>query len=271
MPLEKVGHWYRADASACFEVPKFKGGGMRSVTIKDARALHLYPSVTTILSCLERPALLDWKLKQVAMAALTIPHLPGEDSDTFIARIIKDAFKQVEDAADLGTRIHKALELHFASQPYESDLAVFVQAVDKWMASEGVTIQERELRLVNEEAGYAGTTDLTFANYKGFGVGDYKTRKTNPKYPCTPYDGQIMQTAAYHVAKYGRIEDAACDFNLFISTTEPGRIEACWYGAPTLRDEYGAFLHVCALWRHLKQYDPRNPSVAEAESPPSET
>ena len=43
--------------------------------------------------------------------------------------------------------------------------------------------------------------------------------------------------------------------NIYISTTEPGRIEAYVHDDPV--SEFNFFLNVCAVWRHVKGYDPR--------------
>jgi len=54
--MSKSMHWYDRDGKAVFEVPKAKGDGMRATTIADARKLNLYPSVTTVLSVIAKPA-----------------------------------------------------------------------------------------------------------------------------------------------------------------------------------------------------------------------
>ena len=86
------------------------------------------------------------------------------------------------------------------------------------------------------------------------------TRKTEPKKPVTPYDGQGMQLAAYAAAHYGpgalpRVLAA----NVFISTTEPGRMEVCKH--EHLDDLYLDFLAAARLWRAAKAYDPRTQSA----------
>ena len=91
----------------------------------------------------------------------------------------------------------------------------------------------------------------------GCGIGDYKTRKSKPEYPMTPYDGQATQIAAYHMTVYGEINDNASGFNLYISSTERGRVEGAFYTADLLRQEWDVFKHLCAIWRVRKNYDPR--------------
>jgi len=69
-----------------------------------------------------------------------------------------------------------------------------------------------------------------------------------------------MQLAAYAAAFYGAAElPRVLAANVYISTTEPGRMEVCKH--EDLPGLYEAFRNACALWRHLKQYDPRTQEV----------
>lgn len=258
-------HWYRRDGTACFELPK-KSGGMRAVTIRDARELGLLPSVTTVLSVLDKPQLQEWKFRQITKAAFDAhaANQPLADFESYHAVMVERAFKQVEDAADLGTAIHKALECHFRGDSYNPELSVYVEAVDAWLSNNRVEILESELRLTSVSHGFAGTTDAVFQIERpeyapsSYGILDFKSRKTVPGKPVTPYDTQPMQIAAYDIARFGdRPTSSRCGCNLFISTTEPGRVDACWYDAKQLNEEWDAFSHALALWRHFKGYDPR--------------
>src|SRR5690606_33309269 len=91
---------------------------------------------------------------------------------------------------------------------------------------------ERELCLVNRQEGFAGTMDVAcrYGESGKIGVIDFKTRKTKPGVAVTSYDGQAMQIAAYGATYWGeenlhRLYGA----NVFISTTEPGRVEVVSY------------------------------------------
>jgi len=85
---------------------------------------------------------------------------------------------------------------------------------------------------------------------------DYKTRKTKEGEKVTTYDGQGMQLAAYAVAQWGEaMLDKVTAANVFISTTEPGRMEVCKH--EDLRGEWEAFKAACVLWRKAKGFDPR--------------
>src|SRR5574337_844081 len=71
------GHWYASDGSAAYTI-KARDGSDRPTTLRDARKLMLWPSVTTIIAAGARPALERWKAEQLMLAALTLPRLPDE-------------------------------------------------------------------------------------------------------------------------------------------------------------------------------------------------
>ena len=63
-----MAHWYTADRQPMHEV-EGKNGNMRSTTIRDARELNLFPSVTTIIGILDKPGLNQWIQTEIAKAA----------------------------------------------------------------------------------------------------------------------------------------------------------------------------------------------------------
>jgi hypothetical protein len=255
--MSKSQHWYDRDGKAVFEVPKAKGGGMRATTIADARKLGLYPSVTTVLSVLAKPQLVDWQLGQVAGKAYSNPPQDGESQEDYARRIISASQEQVGEAADLGTQIHAALEAHFKGEPVADGYQQFVAPVAALATKEGITFREHELRLVNTNDGYAGTTDAVFTDSIGFnGILDFKSRKTKPGQPCTPWETEPMQIAAYCVAKFGSIKYNTTGANVYISTTEPGRVEIVTYSATQLEESWSAFQAALKLWQYLKGYRP---------------
>lgn len=250
-------HWYDKEGNAVFEVPNKSAGGMRKTTIADAKKLGLYPSVTTVLGVIAKPELDRWKQQQVLLASLALPRKEGETEESFCDRVIEDAFQQVGDAADLGTRVHAALEAHFQGERYDAELAVYVEAVDKWVAENQIEFTAHELRLVDQHLGYAGTTDALIKEPSRIGIGvlDFKTRKSKPELPMKPWKTEPMQLSAY-----GRIKHCTFAVNLFISTTEPGRIEASWYDLERMSVEFQAFKNALSLWQHLNSFS-RPPTV----------
>ena len=252
-----ASHWYTRDGQPAHAQPRAGGAGDRPTTIADARRLGLIPSVTTVLSIVGKPQLEKWKVTQGILAALRNPRQEAESEEYWVQRVYDAAFQQVEDAAEKGSAIHAALDAAMDGQPVPDEVRVYVQPVLAWASQTGIEVAERETLVVNPAEGYAGRADVFFRYGKrGIGILDYKTRKTRVGERVTPYDGQGMQLAAYAAAFYGaEALPRVLAANLYISTTEPGRIEVCKHeDLPAL---YEAFRNVCALWRHLKQYDPR--------------
>jgi len=254
-------HWYSLEGEACHQIAKAKGDGMRNVTVTDARKLGLFPSVTNILGVIAKPGLDKWKLQQVAKAAFNRPPDGKESAEYFTDRIIESAFDQVVDAADFGSRIHAALEKIFEGEPVEEELQPYVQPTLDWKREKGLTFTHREITLVNAGEGYAGRCDVIAQGKKGqLVILDYKTRKTKEGEKVTTYDGQGMQLAAYAVAHWGEaMLDKVTAANVFISTTEPGRMEVCKHD--DLVSEWHAFKAACLLWRKMKGFDPRRIEV----------
>lgn len=249
--MNESGHFYDLKGNAVFEVPNKSKGGMRPTTISDAKKLGLLPSVTTIFKALAKPELDRWKQVQVLTASMTLPRLKDESDDSFMARVMEDAFVQVDDAADLGTRIHAAIEDFFQGKPYDKSLEKYILPVKKWALDSGVKFLSHEVRVVNPIEGYAGTTDAVISaiGREGVGILDFKTRKSKPNYPMKPWSTEPMQIAAY-----GAMKNASFGVNVFISSTEEGRVEASWYDAYQMTREFEAFKHVCHVWRHFNSY-----------------
>ena len=105
--------------------------------------------------------------------------------------------------------------------------------------------------------GFAGTADVFFRyGQQGIGILDYKTRKTKPGEKVGAYDNQAMQLAAYGATYWGEENlPRLLAANVFISTTEPGRIEVVKH--PDVLRDWQAFKLVASLWRYQKGYDPR--------------
>jgi hypothetical protein len=248
--MNEGGHWYDKDGNARHTIVG-KNGKIRKTTLRDARSENWLPSVTTVMKVLAAPELDRWKQQQVLLASLTLPRQDMESDEDYCSRIMQDAFKQVDDAADLGTNIHAALENHFQGKPYDSAMESYVAPVKKWAEHNRVTFLQHELRLVSREVGYAGTTDALIEKDGVLHVMDYKSRRTKSGYDITPWSKEPMQISAY-----AKIVNAPRGVNVYISTTEPGRIGEAWYDEAALNKEYEAFKHVVALWQHQNKYIP---------------
>lgn len=291
---KESSHWYDRTGKSCHTQPyadKKRAGESRATTLTDARKLGLLPSVTGILGILDKPQLTDWKLEQLSkewrgrLSAISTRANAGPNDVTFavadmLARdpdelhneLLDHAFQQVEQAADAGEIIHKGAELALQGLEYDHDkpvflpelkatfpLSCFIKPVEAFVKERGITPRGHEVRLVNLEHGYAGTGDLPMVCPSGLGFGDFKTRKTKPGRTVTAYDTQVMQISAYHYSHdWAELDPTrATGFNLYISTTEPGRIDSVWYDRDQINKAFDAFTALCGVWRFLKGYDPR--------------
>jgi hypothetical protein len=247
-------HWYTVDGMAAHTQPTKKGAKnpFRPTTIKDAKEQKLLPSVSSILKVVANPAIGD------------------ESLDDYTRTILDKAFDEASEAADLGTRIHANIEAnltgntipHTEAEALEPALA----ALEKVQTELELHIEASEKRVVCKRHGFAGTCDLLFTQIgvRGgtfHGVLDFKTTKTKEGEPITTRFGQPAQIAAYLSANWndgrGILEDNV-GYNLYVSTTEIGRVDIVKYDHATLQSEFEMFLHACAIWRHRYAYDPRS-------------
>jgi hypothetical protein len=271
-PALSGSHWYSLDGKPCHTVPTKDGGDTRNTTLRDARKLNLLPSVTNIIGILDKPQLTKWKMREVAKAAIAIPGPQGEEPvERFADRAIEAAMSQVSDAADLGTKIHNAIEnlMRGSAEEPSAEMQPYVKPVLDWMRKVGVKVTHSEIVLVNVVHGFAGRVDALFTWGDGFGkmgILDFKTKKTKEGEKVEAYDEHTLQLAAYAATHYGAEHlQHVVAANLFISSTEPGRLEVVKHDKEKLVAAYEAFTQMCAVWRFRKGYDPR-PDVQMKEA-----
>src|SRR5262245_21448981 len=116
-------HWYRRNGEPLHSVPSARPSGraplqtgpsglasMRPTTLRDARKLGLLPSVTNVLGVINKPELVEWKMTQAVLAALTLPRKEGEDLGLFAQLVVEDAQSYVKRAAEFGSGFHAGAE-----------------------------------------------------------------------------------------------------------------------------------------------------------------
>jgi|694.fasta_scaffold20096_11 hypothetical protein len=257
-------HWYTAEGLAAHTQPTKKGAKnpFRPTNIRDAKEQKLLPSITGILSVIDNPSLNRWKMSKVAEYCFNAPPIGDEQMDEYVANALSKALDEASDAAELGTRIHSNIEHHLKGQPAPyggPELEMALDAIDK-VRSLGLDIADSEFTVVSHEYGYAGTTDLAVTKGMQCGILDFKSTKTQPGEPVTSKFGHLPQIAAYHVAHWEngeRIKDNAMGYNVYISTTEPGRVEVVEYSAAQMREAFEMFCSALQIWRYKNAYDPR--------------
>jgi len=247
MSAYEAGHWYNQHGEPCYTIAGAKGQP-RNTTLRDARKHGFAPSVTTILSVADKPALTAWKVDQALMAALTLPRIDGESLDAFKKRAAQDARQHSIDAADEGTRIHAAIESYFmGDDSYNRKYDDHVIAVaDALVGVFGGNVNWLPEKSFCSPLGYGGKVDLHCTG----AVVDFKTKDFGPDDKVVAYDEQIMQLDAY---RHGLGYPTATMANVYVSRSHPGEVRVIIHENG---DHFERFKLLLQYWKLSKNYDP---------------
>jgi hypothetical protein len=253
------GHWYSKDGIPAYTVEnKSKPGTFRPTTLRDARKLGLLPSVTTITKLLHSESLVRWRINEAAHALMTSPRREGENEDAFIERVLwteREHEEVAKAARDLGTDIHAAVEQALRGQPWNQELKAYVEPVLAECAKFGKAVQTERVVI---GLGYGGKLDAIFWSEHGFVVVDFKTTKRLPK---ESYPEHRLQLAAYAAAGVmgilGDNSSIVRTCNIYISTTEPGKVAVSVHSADEWREAYhSGFVPLVQHWQWANDYLP---------------
>lgn len=235
-------------------VPSLKGEP-RPTTLRDARKLGLYPSVTNILGVIAKPELTTWLQEQAVMAALTLPRIAGESEDAFAKRVVEDSLTTRDNAAGFGTAFHHGAErvAHSLEVDAAAPAAEWLCHYRDWYQANALVLRWTEKVLVCHGLGYAGTADLLIEHpVHGLTLVDLKTMKIKPGAKAAPYKSWCYQLAAY---RFALCEPVRC-LNLIVNSVDPSApIEHVWSEEDVERG-LDAFLSAHRLWSIEKGYDP---------------
>jgi CRISPR/Cas system-associated exonuclease Cas4 (RecB family) len=155
------------------------------------------PGVTTILRCVDKPALMPWAIGVTRDYWLEAVNAGRTD----FKQIHKESWsankKISKTAADIGKQVHLYAECYFKNQPapeLTTDQAKRgVEAFHKWLEAHKVVVKASERLVFSKEHYYAGTCDFVAEIDGVLSVGDIKTSSGI-------YPEMRMQTAAYQHA-----------------------------------------------------------------------
>jgi hypothetical protein len=205
---QESGHWYDKNGKEAHSYIN-KKGEEKPTTLRQARTEGLVPSVTSIIRLAAAPGLDAWKADQVIMAALSLPRVPDETDDEFVARIKLDAKEQAKKAAEKGTEIHALVQRGFESTGIPDDAMRYYESARKTIYEAlGRAIFDCEKSFARD--GYGGKVDLSRDGI----VIDIKST-TKPLEGLKTWDEHSLQLSAY---RHGLgMDDARC-FILYIHT-----------------------------------------------------
>lgn len=239
------GHWYLPDGTPAYTVKTDKGE--RNTTLRDARKMGLYPSVTTILKAAAAPGLERWKIGNAILAALTLPRGDGESDESYIDRIVRDSEEQARRARDKGTDIHAAIEKFYQGAynagEWTAHAIAAVDAVKLWSPN-AIWMAERSF---SSPLGYGGKLDLSAPGF----VCDFKSTD-KPLDALKLWPEHRRQLAAYREGL--GMPDARCSI-CYVSSVDPVArvIEVSQY---ELAQGWEEFRHLLAFWKASNNYRP---------------
>lgn len=207
-----AGRFYKPDGTPAYTVIGVNGKE-RATTIRDARKLGLYGSVTTVIKSAAVPGRERWKAEQLLMSALTLPQMPEESEQSWVGRVWQDSIQQTIRAAERGTRIHAAIEKAYRGEDYDPEFAAHVNLVRAEVAKIFGAENWLSERSFAHPLGYGGKVDLHSPN----ALIDIKT-KDGDLCDVKVYDEHKMQVAAY--AQGLELNNPKCAI-LFVSRTQP--------------------------------------------------
>lgn len=155
------------------------------------------PGVTTILKCINKPALMPWAVKMTRDYWLDAVS-KGRTDHAAIHKESWNAHKKfTKAAADIGTNVHAFAEAALKGLPLPELLTDEAKrgagAFHKWQASHKIKLLSSERMVFSKEYYYAGTCDLIAEIDGEYCVGDFKTSSGI-------YPEMRLQTAAYQNA-----------------------------------------------------------------------
>jgi len=249
---DQAGHWYSEKGESAHVIIG-ANGKERNTTVADARKLGLYPSVTSILSILDRPQLTNWKIEQSIMASLTLPKEENETLETYARRVVKDSKESTTKAAEHGTKMHTEMENILLGRAASSDetLAPYIKTFSEWAEKNVEKTYWCEKGLVG--GGYAGRCDA-YVKLRGIGdaIIDLKNRKVNPKYDPF-YDTDCAQLWAYRAASEN--PKCAC-MSVVLASNDATKLMTKVWDEDELYQAGIAFCAMQRVWAWVKGYTP---------------
>lgn len=222
-----------------------------------------YPSVTTVLDVINKPALGPWyaKVEREALLGALGDALKAKKRVTRaklialveeLAREKKAADRQKDRAANIGNQAHALVENEIrrrlgltakrAAAPVSPEALACFESWTKWFAGTGLTPIAAEQTLWCHGCGFAGTADLIAEKNGKVYVLDWKTGKAI-------YDEAYLQNVAYqHAATYLGTKNVAGGAVVRLPK-EGGAVEAVMTPKVVRFETFRAAL---SLWRALR-------------------
>jgi hypothetical protein len=237
------GHWY-------FPLPDGSVEARHDATLRDARKLGLFPSVTTITKAVRaNNQLLAWLKGEIVKSVENNPRFNGEEDDAYHRRIDTASSQKATDAADFGTALHDAIE-HYPKPCKDARLQPWLDAFAPWYDASVECVWGQEVRMCDPRIGVAGTMDFIGVHRQhGVLVADWKTAGVkNGK--ASFYDSWPEQLAFYAKASQflrGLPETPRC-MSVVLNRNEPEAPYEKLWTVEEINEAYRRFLATAYIY-----------------------
>lgn len=256
------GHWYQPDGTPAYEIVG-ANGKLRSTTLRDARKLGLFPSVTTILRMAAAPGLTRYFEEQERKATIRLVverlfqmKLDSYDSPELLIDILDVpefhekchdlAGDRASKARERGTEIHAAIEQRVRGELVDEALIPFadaaLSAVTEWA---GPQKWEAERSFCSPDWGFGGKLDLSSKDF----IADFKTTDKELSGIKTWPDHR-RQLAAYRVGLQGHQRCAI----VYVSSVKPEAV-VLEIDAEELRRGWMEFMYLLLFWKQSNKVE----------------
>jgi len=245
-------HWHQRDGTPVETVPA-KDGTPRPATIADARELNLLPSVSEIMTALNRPGLTEFRMQEAVLAALAWPRTQGDDPAALVQPILNSLREPPLKPADLAAALRTAL-----TDPgeYTEQIEGIMTAFRVWAGKLGAVYWQSK-PVFSNALGYAAVPDLVaLTSDRNLTVFNVRAQPFyGQKNPQPRFTDDAAVSAAGSLALVARSGLRAC--TLVIDTAPPHRVFERHWTQRELRHGLRIFNAVFTVWRIIKGYDPR--------------
>jgi hypothetical protein len=207
--------------------------------------------VTTVLGIIAKPALIPWAVNET-VGYLAGNLRPGITYDEVQIKTMLEAAKRAhrqrkQDAADLGSMIHKWIEEYIKGEnppaPVNPQMQQAIQAFLGWVKKNKVKFIASERTVYSRKYNYAGTADFICEIAGKKYIGDIKTSNAI-------YNEYLLQVAAYRFAIQ---EEDSSNYDGMMIIRVPkndGEIEIREFN--NYADNARGFIYALMLYRHMK-------------------
>lgn len=208
----------------------------------DGDRLVKLPSVTTVLSILNKPQLVRWAAREVARAILEDP-----DRYSTVDAAAAVPFQRQSEASTVGREVHRAIEAMSRGQEVDAGGSGYLAGFRRFLAVCQPKVLYPEATVFSLRHGYAGTTDLICEMGGETWILDFKTSKA-------VYYEYHLQTAAYKHCELMKTDDGRIVTKPEVHQTGVVLLrQDGTYEFTQTQGDFELFLHLLEAYKRLKE------------------